>query len=215
LLDGAAGQSPAQQVPQSGRPPGQHACVREGLGQSPILKEEQPTMSTIQMDLGILDLKETKFYATQGGFAGLKYKGEDYKHIILRRIMPLQQPMSYISVADTENKEIGILKAVSDLPQDQQKIVINELDNRYYSPEVLEVVSVQDKLGYVYMEMHLKNKQGKEYKKNCAVKDVSRNIRMLSDTSVIIFDVDGNRYIISDIARLNRQSMRKLDAYLF
>ena len=168
-----------------------------------------------QMDLGIIDVKEAEFYATEGGFAGLKYKGEDHKHIILRRIMPLQQPMEYISVADPENKEIGILKAVADLPKAQQDVVIHELDNRYYSPEVLEVMSVQDKLGYVYMEMRLKNKQGAEYTKNCAVKDVSRNIRMLSNTRVIIFDVDGNRYMINDVANLNRQSMRKLDAYLF
>ena len=168
-----------------------------------------------QMDLGILDLKETEFYATEGGFTGLKYKGEDYKHIILRRIMPLQQPTEYISVADSDNKEIGILKAIADLPKAQQDIVNHELDNRYYSPEVLEVMSVQDKLGYVYMEMRLKNKQGIEYTKNCAVKDVSRNIRMLSNTRVIIFDVDGNRYMINDVSNLNRQSMRKLDAYLF
>ena len=170
---------------------------------------------TIQMDLGILDLKNANFYATEGGFVGLKYNGEDHQHVILRRIMPLQMPMEYISVADTENKEIGILKAIADLPKDQQEIVVSELDNRYYSPEVLEVVSVQDKLGYVYMEMRLKNKQGLEYTKNCAVKDVSRNIRMLSNTRVIIFDVDGNRYVISDVSNLNRQSMRKLDAYLF
>ena len=167
------------------------------------------------MDLGILDLKETEFYATEGGFAALKYKGEDYKHITLRRIMPLEMPMEYISVADTEDKEIGILKTVADLPKAQQDVVVKELDNRYYSPQVLEVISVQDKLGYVYMELQLRNKQGKEYKKNCAVKDVSRNIRMLTNTSVIIFDVDGNRYMIPDVTVLNRQSMRKLDAYLF
>lgn len=168
-----------------------------------------------QMDLGILDLNETEFYATEGGFTGLKYKGEDYKHIILRRIMPLQQPMEYISVADSDSKEIGILKAIADLPKNQQDVVIHELDNRYYSPEVLEVMSVQDKLGYVYMEMRLRNKQGKEYDKSCAVKDVSRNIRMLSNTSIIIFDVDGNRYVVPDLSELNKQSLRKLDSYLF
>jgi len=172
-------------------------------------------MSTLQMDLGIMEPKDTEFYATEGGFLGLKYKGEEHKHIILRRIMPLQMPLEYISVADTENKEIGILKAVAELPVAQQEVVIKELDSRYYSPEVLEVLSVQDKLGYVYMEMRLKNKQGKEYKKNTAIKDVSRNIRMLSDTSVIIFDVDGNRYVIPNTTLLNRNSMRKLDAYLF
>jgi len=168
-----------------------------------------------QIDLGIMDLNETEFYATEGGFLGVKFKGEDHKHIVLRKIMPMQEPLSYISVADEENKEIGILKSVEALPAAQQEIVIKELDSRYYCPEVLEVVSVQDKLGYVYMEMRLRNKQGAEYTKNCAIKDVSRNIRMLTPTSVIIFDVDGNRYIISDVANLNRQSMRKLDAYLF
>jgi len=168
-----------------------------------------------QMDLGIMDIKEAEFYMTDGGFAGLKYKGEDYKHVILRRIMPMQQPFHYISVADHENKEIAILKSVEELPEAQKAVVMADLDNRYYSPEILDVVSVQDKLGYVYMEMRLRNKKGAEYTKNCAIKDVSRNIRMLSDNSIIIFDVDGNRYIGSDLTKLSRQSMRKLDAYLF
>jgi len=169
----------------------------------------------MQADLGIFDLTQLEFYQTPGGFVGLRYNGEVYPHVILRRVMPLQMPLEYISVADPDNKEIGILKAVSDLSAAQQEIVTQELDSRYYCPEVLEVLSVQDKLGYVYMETRLKNQQGKEYKKNYAVKDVSRNIRMLTPTSVIIFDVDGNRYLIPDVRKLNRQSMRKLDAYLF
>jgi hypothetical protein len=172
-----------------------------------------------QMDLGMLDIKQAEFYNGAGGFAGLKYKGEDFPHIILRRLMPLKYPYEYISAAikieGNEFREIGILKSVEELLPEQREIVIGELDNRYYSPEILEVLSVQDKLGYVYMELRLKNKKGAEYKKNCAVKDVSRNIRMLSDTSIIIFDVDGNRYIAEDIKKLSRQSMRKLDAYLF
>ena len=167
------------------------------------------------MDLGIIDVKEAKFYASEGGFPGFVYRGEDYKHVILRRIMPMNEPFRYISVADPDNKEIGILKSVDELAEDERGVVITELNNRYYSPEVLDVVSVQDKLGYVYMELRLKNKQGREYTKSCAVKDVSRNIRMLSDTSAIIFDVDGNRYIVADIAKLNRKSLRRLDAYLF
>ena len=174
-------------------------------------------METIkdQMDLGIMDLKDASFYVTEGGFAGLRYKGEDYKHIVLRRIMPIEQPLHYISVADQDNKEIAIIKSVEELAEDQRKVVERELDNRYYSPTVLDVISVKDKLGYVYMELKLRNKQNKEYEKSCAVKDVSRNIRMLSNNSVIIFDVDGNRYIVPDLGALSKQSLRKLDTYLF
>jgi len=168
-----------------------------------------------QMDLGIMDLREAVFYVAEGGFAGLRYKGCDYKHVVLRRIMPIDQPFNYISVADQENKEIGIIKAVEDLSASQREIVEQELDSRYYSPVVLEIPSVKDKLGYVYMEMRLQNKQGKEYNKSCAVKDVSRNIRMLSSNSVIIFDVDGNRYVVPNLGALNKQSLRRLDSYLF
>ncbi|MDR0273130.1 MAG: DUF1854 domain-containing protein, partial [Clostridiales bacterium] len=95
----------------------------------------------MEFDLGFIDINEAEFYSSTGGFAGLKYKGEDYAHIILRRIMPMAQPFNYISVAyldGNENKEIGILKTVGDLPQAQKEIVTTELDNRYYSPEVLE-----------------------------------------------------------------------------
>ena len=173
-------------------------------------------MSDIKMsDIGLMDTDKAEFYVTEGGFTGLRYEGSEYPHIVLRRSLPIKEPMKYISVADDENKEIAIIRSIDDLKGQQRDIVIKELDNRYYSPEVLEVISVSDKLGYVYMEMRIKNKNSNVYVKSCAVKDVSRNIRMLSDTSLIIFDVDGNRYIVSDLFKLDRKSIKQLDPYLF
>jgi hypothetical protein len=166
-------------------------------------------------DIGIMDMEKAEFYVTAGGFTGLKYGGADYKHITLRRILPIGKPMEYISVADHENKEIGIIRSVEALKGDQLKIVVNELDNRYYSPLIAGIISVSDKLGYVYIEMKLKNKSGSISTKSCAVKDVNRNIRMLGDNSLIIFDVDGNRYIIEDIMAMDKNSVKKLDPYLF
>lgn len=169
----------------------------------------------MELDIGLLSVDAIEFYVTKGGFTGLKYDGKDYNHITLRRTLPLNQPMEYISIADHENKEIGMLKSVEALRDSQRKIVMNELDNRYYSPEVREIISVKDKLGYVYIEMRIVNKNDKEYVKSCAVKDVNKNIRMLSDSSLIIFDVDGNRYIVNDIAKLDKNSVKRLDPYLF
>jgi hypothetical protein len=168
-----------------------------------------------EKDLNFMEIKQAEFYAGTGGFTGLRYKGEDYAHVILRRIMPQEEPMRYISIANNENEEIAIVKDLADLPTAQREVVIRDLDNRYYCPTSLDVTGVQDKLGYVYIGMRLLNKNGVEYEKNCAVKDVSRNIRMLSDNAVIIFDVDGNRYTAPDLTKLSRASMRKLDSYLF
>ena len=168
-----------------------------------------------QLDIGLMDLSKAEFYVSKGGFAGLRYEDKDYPHIVLRRSLPIKEPMKYISVADHENKEIGIIRSVDELKDKQREIVINELDNRYYAPKVLEVLSVKDKLGYVYVELRIQNKNSNSYTKNCAVKDVSRNIRMLSDTSLIIFDVDGNRYIVEDLSELDKHSIKRLDPYLF
>ena len=174
---------------------------------------EQP--NSTHSELGFLDVTQADFYVTDGGFTGLRYNEKDYTHITLRRAMPITQPDEYISVADHENKEIGILRMITELADPQREIVSRELEARYYSPEVLEILSVKDKLGYVYIEMRIRNKQGREHVKSCAVKDVNRNIRMLSDISLIIFDVDGNRYIVKEIAKLDKNSVKQLDPYLF
>ena len=179
------------------------------------MSETQNTGSIEQIDIGLLDISKTEFYVTDGGFTGLRYNNDDYRHITLRRPLPIAQPMEYISVADHENKEIGILRNVAELSAEQQAIVMAELDNRYYCPAVLEVISIKDKLGYIYMELKLARDNEAPHKKSCAIKDVSRNIRMLGDDKLLIFDVDGNRYIVPSLAALDKKSMRQLEPYMF
>jgi len=174
------------------------------------------TVSIGQIDIGLIDINKANFYKTEGGFTGLRYDGQEHRHITLRRTLPIGRPTEYISIADTKNNEIGIIKSINDLKGEQLDIVVTELDKRYYCPEILEVKSVKDKLGYVYMELLLSIKgESKKHTKNCAVKDVNRNIRMLSDESLIIFDVDGNRYIIKDISKLDKNSLKRLEPFLF
>ena len=169
-----------------------------------------------QIDIGLMDIKKAEFYKTDGGFTGLKYNDEDYKHVTLKRALPVGQPMEYISVTDEKNKEIGIIKSINDLDKGQFEIVINELNRRYYCPEVLEVVSVKDKLGYVYMELKINvPESGKTHIKNCAIKDVNKNIRMLSNESLIMFDVDGNRYVINKLGDMDKNSLKRLEPFLF
>lgn len=166
------------------------------------------------IDIGYLDLDQAKFFKTAGGFTGLVYKDKEYKRISLRRALPLHDPSSFISVADPENKEIGIIRSLSELKGEQLEIVLDELDRRYYCPDIYEIKSIKDKLGYVYIEMVIGSKEGKT-EKTCAIKDVNRNIRLLGNDKLIIFDVDGNRYIIPSLEKLDKKSMKRLEPYLF
>ena len=166
------------------------------------------------VDIGFLDPQKVNFTLTPGGFTALKYEDKEYPRISLRRALPIAQPLEYISVADGENKEIGIIKAVNELPGDQLTAVTNELNKRYFCPEIREVKSVKDKLGYVYMELALTTPEG-NYDKNCAVKDINKNIRMLDDNRLLIFDVDGNRYIVPSLSALDKKSMKRLEPFMF
>ncbi|MCL2508755.1 MAG: DUF1854 domain-containing protein [Oscillospiraceae bacterium] len=166
------------------------------------------------IDLGILDPAQAEFFETPGGFTGLRLHGTEYKRVALRRAMPIAQPSSYISVADHENKEICVIRSLSDLDDENLRVVTAELDRRYYCPEVVSIKSVKDKMGYVYMELRVTG-HGETFDKNCAVKDVNKNIRLLDESSLIIFDVDGNRYIVPSLAALDKKSLKRLEPYLF
>ena len=169
---------------------------------------------TDAIDVGILNPDLTEFYKTSGGFTGLRLNGVDYPRVSLRRALPIKNPDEYISVADKENKEIGMIRKISDFNESQQKIINSELSRRYYSPKILEIKSVKDKLGYVYFELLIDN-SGTGIIKICAVKDVSKNIRMLDDKRLAIFDTEGNRYLVESLSSLDRKSLKKLEPYLF
>ena len=166
------------------------------------------------VDIGWLDLDNAVFYEGEGGFTGLRYKDNEYKRIQLRRAMPDRNPSEYISVADHENKEIGMIRSLKELKDGQLKIVSDELNRRYYCPEILEIKSVRDKLGYVYMEMNVLA-GGEKYERSAAINDVNKNIRMLGSNRLIIFDVDGNRYIVNALNSLDKKSLRRLEPYMF
>ncbi len=162
------------------------------------------------MDINVIDTVKAEFYLSGNGFVGLRYLDRDYKRVVFSRILPLNNPEEYISVMDTENKEIGIILSVRELRDGQAEIVRNELSKRYYCPAIQKITSVKEKMGYVYFDVTIKDRA-----RNFAVKDVSRNIRQVGDQRIILFDVDGNRYLIEDTIALDKKSLRLLEPYLF
>jgi hypothetical protein len=161
------------------------------------------------MDIGFLDVAASEFYET-GGFLCLKQGGEDKGRIAVRRVLPLKEPDRYLSVADAENKEIGILRDIAELSQAQRALVERELSTRYYCPEVRAIAAVKEKMGYVYLDLALDTQN-----RSVAVKDVSKNIRLSADGRLFVVDVDGNRYVVSRISALDSASLRRIEPYMF
>ena len=161
-------------------------------------------------DIGLLDPKKCEFYVNANGFTALRMGERDVKRVKLARTQPYSAPFSYICVFDSEDNEIGIIKEVDELSEQSAELVKKELENRYYCPQVTQIISIKEKLGYFYFDVMIGG-----HKKIFAVKDISRNIKQLDENRIIIFDVDGNRYYIADIWSIDKNSRRKIEPYLY
>ena len=150
-----------------------------------------------------------EFYEYNGCFLGMRLNGEAHNRVILTRALPLAMPDSYVCVTDVDRKELGIIEHISDFPEDQQVLINRELAQRYFCPDITEITAIKEKMGHFYFDV----KVG-DYPMSFTIRDLSKNIRC-TDDQIILTDVDGNRFLIGDINRINKKSRRKLEPYLY
>ena len=162
------------------------------------------------LDIGLMNIEEAFFSLSDGGFLCLEYKEKKYGRVGLRRIMPQSMPFEYISIVDDEQQEICIIRDINELAEEQANFVRKELAVRYYTPRIISIDEIKDNMGFVYIDANLN-----EQKKNITVKDVSKNIKLTNEKMLVIFDVDGNRYIIDDVHEIDKKSLHLLGPYLF
>lgn len=160
--------------------------------------------------VGFLDPQKCSFYINPKGFTALRIEDKDYRRVRLLRTLPLQRPFEYISVSDMDKKEIGIIRNVADFSPEQREIIEKDLAARYYSPNITEIYSVKEKMGSFYFDVLIDG-----FKKTFAVKDISRNIKVLDSGAVMLTDADGNRFIIPDIDKLKSKTRRQLEPFLY
>jgi len=163
----------------------------------------------MENDIGFLAVEKLTLFTSKNGFLGMTYDGIDYSRIVPMRILPFHEPERYISLT-ADGKEIGILKDISVLSAEQADLLRAALNQRYFCPKITAIHSVKEKMGYVYIDASLEGG-----KKLFAVKDSSRDIRLLDDKRILIFDVDGNRYSIDDLWTLDTKSRKVIETYLF
>ena len=153
-------------------------------------------------------------FKEKNGFLALivKSNGEEkeYGRIFLHRAFPFELGDEYISVLDDEKDEIGIIYNVSDLDEDSLKLVKEEIARKYYSPTIKEIKSLKERYGFSYWRVVLDD--GRE--QSFTMQDTYKNILHTSGDSLILVDVDSNRYTIESISGLSAKSYRKIELYL-
>ncbi len=167
-----------------------------------------------------LTTENAVFVKSAGGLVSLTLKGEDggeelFERVVAVRCFPVTNPEEFISIREPDTKkkgrgkEIGMIRRMTDMPADAQTLLREELDRRYFTPEILKITGMKEKFGYSYWDV-----ETTAGKVTFVLNNPFSNIRVLEDESVFINDIDGNCFKIPDVTKLDAASLRRIEIYL-
>lgn len=163
------------------------------------------------LEMRFLNSENAVFTRTEGGFLSLKTGEKEYERVGVYLTFPLTNPEEFISVreADEKAKEIGLIRALTDLKAEEQEMVREQVRLRYFMPVIRKVMDVKDEYGYAYW--HVMTDFGVCRFTTHMGGDAVVN---LSDARYQITDIDGNRYEIPDLYGLTVMERKKLDLFI-
>ena len=165
-------------------------------------------------DEGIVYLspQSAVFTQTEGGFLSLCLDGREYKNVALFRAFPFAEPDLYISVRDSDtegkNEEIGMIRSLSEF-EEVRGILEFQLGLRYFTPRITSIKNIKNEFGHAFFDC-ITDRGPCKFTVNFREGDITH----LSETRVLIKDIDGNRFAVEDITKLTPGEMKKLDIYI-
>lgn len=152
-----------------------------------------------------LDPQRVRVSRDAFGKLEMEAEGDTYAAVTLARAFPLSTPDQFISFADSDGKEIGLVEDLSALDRASRAAVEEELALLYFSPVVTRILKVDQNYGAT--TWHLETDRGPRLVR---VKDRG-DIRALPPRKVVMNDVHGLRYQIPDTDALDETSRLLLE----
>lgn len=163
-------------------------------------KDSDNITNNSEFKLKFLEPEKVKFFRT-GDMLRVTIEGDkSCLRVVPMRIFPVSIRDRYISLRDMNGDELGIIKDPGELDKESRKLLVNELQKRYFVPVIRRIESLHDKFGIA--EWEVETDRGKK-------KFLTRSLHdSLSETETgfIITDMENNRYEIHDHSALDPHS---------
>ncbi len=160
------------------------------------------------------------FSLSAGGLISLKIinaegNEEFFERVVIRRSFPVTAPDEFLSVREPDSRikgrgaEIGMIRNVNIFDKDTVKLINDELEVRYFTPEIKKITSAKEKFGYTYWEAETTAGNA-----SIVLNNPFSNIRVLEDMRIFISDMDGNCFVIPDPSKLDKLSYKYIEIYI-
>ena len=127
-------------------------------------------------------------------------EGRKWSRVKIVLLAPLTDPDAAGSVL-SDGKEIAVLRGLSRLSPASQKALESTKREHYLTPVIVKVRSLEYQFGALYWKVDT-DRGPREF----VIKGLSQHVRWLSDTRLILTDVDGNRFEIRNLEALDEES---------
>ena len=160
------------------------------------------------------------FALSAGGLLSLTLTKEDgtteeFERVIPVRAFPITDPDAFICIREPDTKkkgrgaEIGMIESLADFDEQAQRLILQELDRRYFTPAIKKIHSLHEKFGYLYFDVTT-NAGRSEF----IMANPSGSFRTLEDGRIFMYDIDGNCFCVQDPEALDKASLKKIEIYL-
>ena len=145
----------------------------------------------------VLDPKTVRLFRTHPSDTTVRVTIDDdrsWRDVRIARAFPLSDPDKYIGLRDGDDKDIGILVTLQGLDGESRAIIDEELERRYFTPQVQRVLTVKEEFGVVTWEVETDRGP-----RRFLVRNLRDNSFPLGTNRLMVTDTDGNRYEFPDV----------------
>ena len=122
---------------------------------------------------------------------------------------PLSRPNTYLALLDGKGEQIALLPDPKVLPPDSWDAVQEELRRRYLTATVTVILTARVEFGATYWRVVTDRGE-----RDFVTQSLQENAMWLSDTHLLLLDVDANRFEIPNVAALDVRSQALITAIL-
>jgi hypothetical protein len=134
--------------------------------------------------------------------------GSVHEGVVPVRAFPLQAPEQFVAFMSVEGKEIAWVDELGALPQDVRDLITQEIGSREMMPTIERIISVSTLSTPSTWDIVTDRGATKLILKG------EEDIRRLTNSTLIITDSHGLRFILPDMQALDKNSRRILDRFL-